>query len=237
MIRSQQGGVWWTGFLYGLIVIWLPVAPPFFQVLCNFKSLWTVIAQIVVCLWTIESRPSDSSLLWSAHDFSHQLHTQQITACISSIQSLRASYKDKKEGWLSVGVIAQWQSTGSLSQRLWVWFLAPPFLWALFHFEGLWTMTAQIVSLLWLDTITISLWTIEEFCPLDSSLLWSAHLFVTYSSHIFLEHLPSVSSIWGRRGGHQREQTPGPVQVAVQWRHSQPSAPHGSNLQRTPSSS
>ena len=33
------------------------------------------------------------------------------------------------------------------------------------------------------------------------------------------------------------EQTPGPVQVAVQWRHSPPSGPHGSTPQRTPSSS
>ena len=39
------------------------------------------------------------------------------------------------------------------------------------------------------------------------------------------------------RGGLQREQTPGPVQVAVQWRHSPPSGPHGSTPQRTPSSS
>ena len=32
----------------------------------------------------------------------------------------------KREGWLSVGVIAQWQSTGSLSQRTWVRLPAAP---------------------------------------------------------------------------------------------------------------
>ena len=49
--------------------------------------------------------------------------------------------------------------------------------------------------------------------------------------------LPSVSSTWGMRGGLQMEQTPVPVQVAVQWRHSPPSGPHGSTPQRRPSSS
>ena len=52
-----------------------------------------------------------------------------------------------------------------------------------------------------------------------------------------LESLPFASSTWGRRGGLQRVQTPGPAQVAVQWWHSPPSGPHGSTPQRTPSSS
>ena len=49
--------------------------------------------------------------------------------------------------------------------------------------------------------------------------------------------LPCSSSTWGRRGGFHREQTPGPVQVAVQWRHSPPSGPHGSTPLRKLSSS
>ena len=53
-----------------------------------------------------------SSLLWNA-----------------STHSLRTSHKGKQEGWSLVGVVAQWQSTGSLSQRHWVWLLAKlPFL-------------------------------------------------------------------------------------------------------------
>ena len=53
--------------------------------------------------------------------------------------------------WLSVGVIAQWQSTGGLSQRPWVWFLAAPVFFLFFcHFKGLRTLTAQITSIgLW----------------------------------------------------------------------------------------
>ena len=91
----------------------------------------------------------------------------------SSTQSLRASHKGKKEGWLSVDVVAQWQSAGSLSQRPWVqllaaaplflplitclqrpWFqlpVAPPFFRALFRFKGLQTVTTQIVSLIKLN--------------------------------------------------------------------------------------
>ena len=64
-------------------------------------------------------------------DHSHQLysyHTHQITACITaSAQSLRASHTGKEEVWLLVGVIAQWQSAGSVSQR--------PFLCALCWFK------------------------------------------------------------------------------------------------------
>ena len=61
-----------------------------------------------------------------------------------------------------------------------------------------------------------------------------------------LKHVPYIlyallfvpsSSTSGRREGCHRGQIPGPVQVAVQWRHSPPSGPHGSTLQRTPSSS
>ena len=52
-----------------------------------------------------------------------------------------------------------------------------------------------------------------------------------------VDFVPSVSSTWGRRGGLQMEQTPGQVQVAVQWRHSPPSGPHDSTPLRTPSSS
>ena len=44
----------------------------------------------------------------------------------SSTHSLRTSHKGKQEGWLSVGVVAQWQSAGGLSQRPWVRLLAKP---------------------------------------------------------------------------------------------------------------
>ena len=48
---------------------------------------------------------------------------------------------------MSVGVIAQWQSAGSLGQRPWVHLpAAPPFIRALCRFKGLWTVMAQIVS-------------------------------------------------------------------------------------------
>ena len=43
-------------------------------------------------------------------------HTQQSNCMHSSTQSLSASHKDEKEGWLSVGVVARWQSAGKLIQ-------------------------------------------------------------------------------------------------------------------------
>ena len=52
-----------------------------------------------------------------------------------------------------------------------------------------------------------------------------------------LSCLPSASSVWGMKESLQMQWTPWPVQVAVQWRHSPPSGPHGSTPQRTPSSS
>ena len=66
-------------------------------------------------------------------------------------------------------VIAQWQSAGGSGQRPWVQLpAAPPFLCVLYHFEGLQTVMAQIVSFI-IDTITIGLWTIEESRPSDFS--------------------------------------------------------------------
>ena len=53
----------------------------------------------------------------------------------------------QERGMVPVGVVAQWQSTGGLSQRPWVQLpAAPPFFRALCCFKGLWTATAQIVS-------------------------------------------------------------------------------------------
>ena len=51
-------------------------------------------------------------------------------------------HESEKEGCLSLGVIAQWQSVGSLTQM-------PPYHFpsSLSCFKGLWTVTAQIVSL------------------------------------------------------------------------------------------
>ena len=52
-------------------------------------------------------------------NFSHQLMHTAITLYLSTITSSKAN-KGKKGGWLPSGVVAQWQSTGSSSQRPWV---------------------------------------------------------------------------------------------------------------------
>ena len=70
---------------------------------------------------------------------------QLIAVCVVNVrshqqnycrkESLRPSYKGKKERWLSLVVVAQWQNTGSLSQRSWVQLpVAPPFFQSLCHF-------------------------------------------------------------------------------------------------------
>ena len=75
------------------------------------------------------------------------MHTATTYTSTPHHQSLQASYKGKKGGCLSVGVIAQWQSAGSLGQRPWVHLPAAPlFIRALCRFKGLWTVMAQIVS-------------------------------------------------------------------------------------------
>ena len=56
--------------------------------------------------------------------------------------NLKDHEQNQGEGWLSVGVIAQRQSTSGFSQRPWVGLpVAPPFI----HFNGLWTVIALIV--------------------------------------------------------------------------------------------
>ena len=67
--------------------------------------------------------------------------------------------------------------------------------------------------------------------------MWTGQTLQSLHVEVQIACVPSVSSTWGMRGGLQREQTLGPMQVAVQWRHSPPSGPHGSTPQRTPSSS
>ena len=52
----------------------------------------------------------------------------------------------EKEGWLLVGVVAQWQSTGNLNLRPWVQFAVTPLIvLPLLHFTGLQTVTARII--------------------------------------------------------------------------------------------
>ena len=52
----------------------------------------------------------------------------------------------EKEGWLLVGVVAQWQSTDNLTMRPWVQFAATPLIFlSLLHFKGLQTVTARII--------------------------------------------------------------------------------------------
>ena len=86
---------------------------------------------------------------------------------------------------LSVGVVAQWQSTGCSSQRPWVWSPAvPPFFLSLCRFKGLRTVTVPIV---FNQTITIDLWTVGESRPSYSPCcdhthhpLWST---IAHSNH------------------------------------------------------
>ena len=46
--------------------------------------------------------------------------------CSATELQLPTATKGKKEGWLLLGVVAQWQSTGTVSQRSWVRFPAAP---------------------------------------------------------------------------------------------------------------
>ena len=60
------------------------------------------------------------------------------------------------EAWLLVGVVAQWQSTGTESQRPWVRFpAAPPFFPALSPFQRSTDSNGEIRSLIrpWLITL------------------------------------------------------------------------------------
>ena len=77
---------------------------------------------------------------------SSYLSTIASSSYLSTIASSKAN-KGMKGGWLPLGIIAQWQSTGSLSQRPWVRFPAVPlFLSGPCRFKGLLTVMAQIVS-------------------------------------------------------------------------------------------
>ena len=67
-----------------------------------------------------------------------------------TVQVLRMKEEkgEKEETRLSVGVVAQWQSTGGLSQRPSVRFPAAPlFFLSLCCFKGLRTVTTQIISI------------------------------------------------------------------------------------------
>ena len=69
--------------------------------------------------------------------------------CIHPNNYFEQVIKVKMRGSCQWCVVAQWQSTGSLSQRPWVWLpVAPPISQALCHFKGPWMVTAQIVSLI-----------------------------------------------------------------------------------------
>ena len=78
--------------------------------------------------------------------YDQQMHAAIIQYISQQSLESRAIKGKEREGWLSVGVVAQWQSAGGLSQRSWVQSpAAPPFFLSLCCFKGLWTVTAPIV--------------------------------------------------------------------------------------------
>ena len=164
-----------------------PAAPLFLSSPCRFKGLRTVAAPIVSINDTItiglrtteESCPSDSStaVIMLSNSSHHLTHTAITLISLNNRSSklIRAW----KEGGCRRGVVAQWQSTGGSSQRLWVRFPAAPlFLSSPCRFKGLRMVAAPIVSIN--DTITIGLRTTEESCPSDSS---TAVITLSNSSH------------------------------------------------------
>ena len=68
----------------------------------------------VVChqLSGISGWPNNDQLI--SNCMRNQTHVSSI------VTQEQSNERGKKEGWLSVGVVAQWQSTGGLSQRPWV---------------------------------------------------------------------------------------------------------------------
>ena len=133
-------------------------------------------------------------LLWFRSWSFHEQKQHAAIACISSTQSLRASHKWGQKGWLFMGVVAQWQSTGSLRHIPWVWFLAAlPFSLPHCCFKDPLTVAVPIVFQI--DIIAIGLWTIRQSRPLDSSLLrFHWRFFDIPQSSLQLQHL--LSSSW-----------------------------------------
>ena len=87
--------------------------------------------------WLNAGAPCDQ-LLWETFNVTFMLRSQE-----------QSKKRGKREGWLSVGVVAQWQSADDSSQRPWVWSPAvPPFFLSLCRFKGLRTVTAPIFFLI-----------------------------------------------------------------------------------------
>ena len=73
----------------------------------------------------------------------HATITNNQQSCLSKL------HKGRNERWLLVGVVAQWQSTGTESQRPWVRFpAAPPFFPALSPFQRSTDSNGKIRSLI-----------------------------------------------------------------------------------------
>ena len=107
------------------------------------EDLIEIVMSKTICAVTVW-RPLKQ--LWSCSlSFTISKCTQQSNTHFISNQQ-EQSNKKGKERWLSVDVMAHWQSAGSLSQRPWVWLpAAPPFFLSPYCFKGLQTVTAQIV--------------------------------------------------------------------------------------------
>ena len=104
-----------------------------------------------------------------------KLPPQKFPQLQFKIMALRKLLPAGREGWLSVGVVAQWQSAGGSSQRPWVRSpAAPPFFLSLCHFKGLRTVTARL-SLIRRSPSVFKLW--------GSSFHRTPHAVITLTIH------------------------------------------------------
>ena len=105
--------------------------PTSFEAECRMP--WTYITRSVKS-WS--NLASHMYMSWQDGGSNHPIHLQQL---------FKSRAIKGREGWLSLGVVAQWQSAGDSNQRPWVRSpAAPPFFLSLCRFKGLRTVTAPI---------------------------------------------------------------------------------------------